>query len=90
MAYEVTYSSNTNAGTASVTVSDKADGDYEVNGSKTFTISPKTIGDGDTAAEGITVEMTEDGSLSAVKDGSTTLYGKLHRRCQGYLCKSQI
>ena len=71
--YEVTYSSNTNAGTASVTVSDKADGDYEVNGSKTFTISPKTIGDGDTAAEGITVEMTEDGSLSAVKDGSTTL-----------------
>ena len=27
--YEVTYSSNTNAGTASVTVSDKADGDYE-------------------------------------------------------------
>ena len=71
--YEVTYSSNTNAGTASVTVSDKADGDYEVNGSKTFTISPKTIGNGDTAAEGITVEMTEDGSLSAVKDGSTTL-----------------
>ena len=71
--YEVTYNSNTNAGTASITVSDKADGDYEVNGSKTFTISPKSIGNGDTAAEGITVEMTEDGSLSAVKDGSTTL-----------------
>ena len=71
--YVVTYSSNTNAGTASVTVSDKADGDYQVNGSKTFTISPKSIGDGNTAAEGITVEMTDDGSLSAVKDGSTTL-----------------
>ena len=71
--YVVTYSSNTNAGTASVTVSDKADGDYEVNGSKNFTISPKSLGDGNTAAEGITVEMTEDGSLSAVKDGSTTL-----------------
>ena len=71
--YEVTYSSNTNAGTASVTVSDKADGDYEVNGSKTFTISPKSIGDGNTAAEGITVEITEEGLLSAVKDGSTTL-----------------
>ena len=72
--YVVTYSNNTNAGTASVTISDKADGDYQVNdGSKTFTISPKTIGDGNTAAEGITVEMTEDGSLSAVKDGSTTL-----------------
>jgi len=54
-------------------VSDKADGDYEVNGSKTFTISPKIIGDGNTAAEGITVEITEEGSLSAVKDGSTTL-----------------
>ena len=72
--YVVTYSNNTNAGTASVTISDKTDGDYQVNdGSKIFTISPKTIGDGNTAAEGITVEMTEDGSLSAVKDGSTTL-----------------
>ncbi len=70
---KVTYSSNTNAGTASVTVSDKADGDYEVNGSKTFTISPKSLGDGTTAADGISLEMTEDGSLSAVKNGSTTL-----------------
>lgn len=72
--YVVTYSNNTNAGTASVTISDNADGDYQVNdGSKNFTISPKSIGDGTTAAEGITVEMTDDGSLSAVKDGSTTL-----------------
>ena len=71
--YEVTYSSNTNAGTASVTISDNADGDYEVNGSKTFTISPKSLGDGTTAADGISLEMTDDGSLSAVKDGSTTL-----------------
>lgn len=72
--YVVTYSSNTNAGTASVTVADKADGDYQVNdGSKNFTISPKSIGNGDTAAEGITVEMNDNGSLSAVKDGSTTL-----------------
>ena len=71
--YVVTYSNNTDAGTASVTISDKADGDYEVNGSMSFTISPKSIGDGNTAAEGITVEITEEGSLSAVKDGSTTL-----------------
>ena len=74
--YEVTYSSNTNAGTASVTVSDKADGDYEVNGSKTFTISPKIIGDGETAAEGITIDMTTEGDnvvLNYVKDGETTL-----------------
>ncbi len=72
--YVVTYNNNTNAGTASVTISDKTDGDYQVNdGSKNFTISPKSLGDGNTAAEGITVEMTDDGSLSAVKDGSTTL-----------------
>ena len=72
--YVVTYSNNTNAGTASVTISDKTDGDYQVNdGSKNFTISPKSLGDGNTAAEGITVEMTDDGSLNAVKDGSTTL-----------------
>ena len=72
--YVVTYSNNTNAGTASVTISDKADGDYQVNdGSKNFTIFPKSLGDGTTAAEGIMVEITEEGSLSAVKDGSTTL-----------------
>lgn len=71
--YVVTYSSNTNAGTASVTVSDKAGGDYQVNGSKTFTISPKSIGDGNTAADGIIIEMTSEGDLSSVKDGETTL-----------------
>ena len=61
-------------GCAVTTGTETAIGNYlvtTVNG--TLTISPKTIGDGDTAAEGITVEMTEDGSLSAVKDGSTTL-----------------
>ena len=71
--YEVTYSSNTNAGTASITVSDKADGDYEVNGSKTFTISPKSIGDGNIAADGIIIEITSEGDLGSVKDGETTL-----------------
>ena len=71
--YVVNYSSNTNAGTASVTVSDKAGGDYQVNGSKTFTISPKSIGDGNVAAGGIIIEMTPEGDLSSVKDGETTL-----------------
>ena len=71
--YVVTYSSNTNAGTASITVSDKAGGDYQVNGSKTFTISPKSIGDGNVAADGIIIEMTPEGDLSSVKDGETTL-----------------
>ena len=61
-------------GSAVTTGTETAIGNYlvtTVNG--TLTISPKSIGNGDTAAEGITVEMTEDGSLSAVKDGSTTL-----------------
>ena len=71
--YVVTYSDNTNAGTASITISDRENGDYEVNAAIFFTISPKSIGNGDTTADGISLEMTEDGSLSAVKDGSTTL-----------------
>jgi len=72
--YVVTYSNNTDAGTASITVSDKAGGDYQVDGlTQTFTISPKSIGNGETAAEGISLDIAEDGSLSAVKDGSTTL-----------------
>lgn len=71
--YVVTYSDNTNAGTASITISDRENGDYEVNAAIFFTISPKSIGNGDTTADSISLEMTEDGSLSAVKDGSTTL-----------------
>ena len=68
----------TNAGnytaTASALTGNKKDNYKLPNGiTQAFTISPKTIGDGNTAAEGITVEMNDDGSLSAVKDGSTTL-----------------
>ena len=61
-------------GSAVTTGTETAIGNYlvtTVNG--TLTISPKSLGDGNTAAEGITVEMTEDDLLSAVKDGSTTL-----------------
>ena len=61
-------------GCAVTTGTETAIGNYlvtTVNG--TLTISPKSIGNGDTTAEGITVEMNDDGSLSAVKDGSTTL-----------------
>ena len=68
----------TNAGNytamASALTGNKKDNYKLPNGiTQTFTISPKSLGDGTTAAEGITVEMTDDGSLSAVKDGSTTL-----------------
>ena len=41
--YSVSYSDNTNAGTATVTVADKEGGNYVVNGTKTFTINPKEV-----------------------------------------------
>ena len=37
--YSVNYSDNKNAGTATVTVSDKTGGNYNVSGVKTFTIA---------------------------------------------------
>lgn len=39
--YTVTYSGNTNAGTATVTISDNEDGNYAVSGMTTFPILPK-------------------------------------------------
>ena len=41
--------------------------------SANLTITPKSIGDGNQTAEGITITLTSEGALSAVKDGSTTL-----------------
>ena len=38
-----------------------------------LTISPKSLGDGNIAANGIIIEMTSEGDLSSVKDGETTL-----------------
>ncbi|MBQ6025928.1 MAG: leucine-rich repeat protein [Lachnospiraceae bacterium] len=38
--YTVSYSGNVNAGTATVTITDKTGGNYTVSGSTTFTISP--------------------------------------------------
>ena len=37
--YTVSYSNNTNAGTATVTISDKTGGNYQVSGTKNFTIN---------------------------------------------------
>jgi hypothetical protein len=41
--YEVSYTDNINAGTATVTISDAEGGDYIVSGSTTFSIAPKTL-----------------------------------------------
>jgi methionine-rich copper-binding protein CopC len=41
--YSVSYSNNTNAGTATVTVTEKTGKNYAVNGTATFTINPKEV-----------------------------------------------
>ena len=74
--YTVSYSSNTNAGTATVTIADKANGNYTVSGSATFTISPKEVSSPTIALS--QTSYTYDGSaktptVSSVKDGSTTI-----------------
>ena len=68
----------TNAGKYSATASgltgEKA-GHYELPAFNTesFTISPKSLGDGDLPAEGITIQLTSEGGLEYVKDGDITL-----------------
>ena len=63
--------------TASTLTGTKA-GNYKLPtaNTKKFTISPKSLGNGETAAEGITIDMTTEGDnvvLNYVKDGETTL-----------------
>lgn len=41
--YTSAYSDNTNAGTATITITDKASGDYDISGSFTFTIAQKAL-----------------------------------------------
>ena len=41
--------------------------------SDVFAISPKSLGDGKTAAEGITIKLTSEGELEYVKDGEIPL-----------------
>lgn len=41
--YEVSYADNIHAGTATVTITNKAGGEYRVNGSASFTIKPAVI-----------------------------------------------
>jgi len=74
--YTVSYKDNTNAGTATVTITDKSGGNYTVSGSATFTIAPKVV-----TNPAITLSQTSysyDGnaktpSVSSVKDGTVTI-----------------
>jgi hypothetical protein len=68
----------TNAGKYSATASGLTGekvGHYELPAFNTesFTISPKSLGDGDLPAGGITIQLTSKGELEYVKDGDITL-----------------
>ena len=62
--YSVSYSDNTNAGTATVTVTNKDGGNYVFSGinSFSFTINPKTVSNP-------TIELSETSYEDAIRDG---------------------
>ena len=72
--YTVSYSNNTNAGTATVTVTDNEGGNYVVNGTATFTITPKEVS---SPIIEIPATVTYTGSALTptvtVKDGNTEI-----------------
>jgi hypothetical protein len=77
VAVTVTGPSAINAGDYTATASEltgtKA-GNYKLQTvTRTFTIEPKSLGDGDYPAEGFTIGLTSDGELDYVKDGDITL-----------------
>ena len=76
--YTVSYSNNTNAGTAKVTITDKSGGNYNVSGTKNFTINKATpsfslssnnvtfaAGDAVNATKTVTITYNGDGTLNA-------------------------
>ena len=79
----VSRASGENVGTYAITpAGDASQGNYTVNYlAGTFTITPKALGDGTRAAEGMTITMTDNGSggyTVMVKDGATTLTEDTH------------
>ena len=73
--YTVSYSNNINVGTATVTITDNAGGNYTVSGSKTFTITAKSVtAPTITLAESSVVyDGTEKQPAVTVLDGTTTI-----------------
>ncbi len=62
--YNVEYSNNTNAGTATVTITDKDGGNYTVSGTKTFTIAP--------ASQSAPAVSSTDETIAGKADGTIT------------------
>lgn len=75
--YSVAYSNNTNVGVATATISDALpENNIIISGTSHFTITPKSLGNGSTAADGITITLTKIGENTysvTVQNGTTTL-----------------
>lgn len=71
--YTVSYSKNINVGTATVTITDKSGGNYIVNGSTTFTITPKVVSSPTVEIPATTYTGSPLKPTVTVKDGSTVI-----------------
>ena len=77
--YTVSYSNNINAGTATVTITDKAGGNYNVSGSKTFTINKAncTFTTTPSAKSGLTYNGSAQNLINAGAANAGTVQYKL-------------
>ena len=77
--YTVSYSNNVNAGTATVTITDKAGGNYNVSGSKTFTINKAncTFTTTPSAKSGLTYNGSAQNLINAGAANAGTVQYKL-------------
>ena len=64
--YNVEYSNNTNAGTATVTITDKTGGNYVVSGEKTFTIERGSQSAPVVSSTNETIDGKADGTITGV------------------------
>ena len=73
-------------GIAVTTGTETAVGNYLVTTANgTLKINPKSLGDGNNPADGISIVLNSDGTLNSVKDGSTTLVAN-----QDYISESAV
>lgn len=73
--YTASYSNNKNAGTATVTITDKANGNYTVSGSKTFTINKAASSASAPSAKDLTYNTNPQALVNAgTASGGTLMY----------------
>ena len=78
--YDVTYGTDVNVGSVPVTISDKVDNNLIISGVASFDITPRSLGDGTTASDGVLITVTKTPAEGdtytysvSVKNGSLTL-----------------